>query len=145
MCDKHGRDARLTLDPPDLFTGLQPEPRVQVRERFVEKQYLRHFHKRSRYRDALLLAAGHLARLAVEKSLDLNEPRGLFRLRDHFLLRHFVFSLAVLKREHDVLTRREMRVERVALEDHADAALFRRQLRHIVLPEVDFAVGRAHV
>src|SRR6266542_1322087 len=72
-------------------------------------------------RDSLPLAAGELARLAREEMLDAEQRRGPLGLR--LLLR--LLDALRLQREDDVLVDGEVRIERVALEDHGDAALAR--------------------
>ena len=53
-----------------------------------------------------------------------------------------VLPFQVLQREDDVLPNREMRIERIVLKHHAHSAFFRRQRRHVLIPEKDLATGR---
>ena len=52
---------------------------VEVGERLVEQQELRLLDQGARQRDALLLPARHLGRLALQELLDLNQARRLAR------------------------------------------------------------------
>ena len=55
--------------------------RVEVGQRLVEQEDLRLAHQRAAHRDALALAAGELARLAVEQMIDLQHLRDLAHRR----------------------------------------------------------------
>src|SRR6185437_12325946 len=63
-------------EPDSLLEALDLEPRrgaqlgVEVRQRLVEQQRGRLAHQRAGERDALTLAAGELARLAIEQPRD---------------------------------------------------------------------------
>src|SRR5205814_3720206 len=88
--------------------------------------------------DALPLAAGELARLALEKMLDAEERRGPFGLRLLLRLR----DALRLQREGDVFVDAEVRIERVALEDHGDATLARGKVVDDAAADEDVAGGR---
>ena len=89
--------------------------------------------------DALLLAAGHLAGLALEQLLDLNELRRGEHLLLHGLPAQLRLAAQILQREEDVLAHGQMRIEGIILENQTDAALFGRQSGHIVFAEEDLA------
>ena len=79
---------------------------------------------RPAHRDALTLTTRECARLALQEVLDLEDLGGpLDALRD-LLLRHLV----ELEAEGEVVLNRHVRVERVALEDHRDVPLLRREV-----------------
>src|SRR6266542_203701 len=86
---------------------------------------------------ALPLAAGELARLALEEMLDAEQRRRPLRLR--LLLR--LLDALRLQREDDVLVDGEVRIERVALEDHGDAALARGEVVDDAAADEDVAGG----
>ena len=142
MRDKYRRDERFFLDAADLLTRLKAESRVQVRERFVQKKHLRTFHQGARDGDTLLLAAGQLVRLPLQIIFDLDQFRGFHHLLVHHFLLEFRLAFQVLQREADVLPDRQMRIQSIVLEDHADAAVLRRKLRHVIFSEKDLAAGR---
>ena len=140
--DEHGRNFRFTLDTADFLPRLKPQARVEIGERLVQQQHARPLHQRARDGDALLLSAGELAGLAIHQLIDLDELRRLKRLFPHRFLGEPVLALEVFQREQDVLQNGQVRIERIALENEAHAALFRRQRGHIVIPKEDFAAGR---
>ena len=63
--DEDGGHAELALDFLDLDLHRRAQVPVERRERLVEQQHLGPDDERARQRDALLLAAGELARLAI--------------------------------------------------------------------------------
>ena len=74
--DVDERDPDLVLDPLQLELELLAELQVERAERLVEQENPRLVHERARERDALLLPAGELLRLA------LCEPREADQLED---------------------------------------------------------------
>ena len=139
MCDEDCRYAGFLLDAADFLTGLQTQARVEVRQRLVEKKHARYFDQGTGDGDTLLLTAGELARFSVHKMVDLYQFCGFEGFVFHDLLRELCAAFQVFKRERDVLAHGEMRVEGVVLEDQADSAVFRRQVRDIGLTEPDLA------
>ena len=106
----------------DLGAHVDAQLGVEIGQRLVEQEELRIAHQRAPHGDALALAAGQLAGLAVEQRLDLQQ-RGDARDRGVLLgLGH----AAALHAEGHVLARRHRRVERVGLEHHGDVAILRR-------------------
>ncbi len=90
---------------------------------------------RAAHRDALALAAGELAGLALEV---LGEPEQLRHLGDAPLALALLHARD-LEREADVRRDGEVRVERVVLEHHRDVALLRRVVRHVAVADQDRA------
>ena len=83
-------------------------------------------HDGAAHGDALALAAGKLARHAVEQRVESEDARGLA----HPLRRSRLWATPrISQREAHVLGDRHVRIERVGLEDHGDVALLR---RHVV-------------
>ena len=138
MCHEQGGHARLALQRRDLGTHVDPELRVQVRQRLVHEERLRVAHQRPTQRDPLALPAGQLARLAVEQTVQLEAPRRLLHLRPHLGPRH----LARLEPEGEVPVHRHLRVERIVLEHHRHVAPARRQPLHLAAADGD--APRAH-
>ena len=90
---------------------------VEVGERLVEQQQLGPRRERARERDALLLAAGELVRIAVATLVAARRCRAALRRARH------ARAAASARRPKPTLSRdREMRKQRVVLEHHADAA-----------------------
>ena len=79
MRDEDERDAELGLERLELDLEVLAQPGVERAERLVEQQHARAQHERARERDALLLAAGELVRLALREA---GEPDELERLAD---------------------------------------------------------------
>ena len=111
----------------DLQPHLDAQRGVEIRQRLVEQECLRLAHDGAADRDALALAAGEFARLAIEIG---REVQGRGRRLD----------LAVdlrprqaghLQAEGDVVAHAHMRIERVGLEHHRQAALGRRHVDHV--------------
>ena len=102
----------IVLQLRDLRTRLDAQLRVEVREWLVHQKRLRMAHDRAAHRDALALAAGEVARLALEQLLEVEDARRVLDARVDLGLRHLLDAQA----EGDVLVDREVRIERVALE-----------------------------
>ena len=124
----------LGLQLLQLLAHLDPQERVERRERLVQQQHLRVGDQRARQGDALLLPARELGRQplgillhvhALEHPLGLPPPLGLL-------------DAAHVQAEGDVVDAGEMREQRVGLEHHRRAALRRRQV-------VDDLVADHHV
>src|SRR5262249_20791598 len=114
------------------------ELRVEVRERLIEQEDRRLAHHRARERDALALAAGELARLALEQMADAEKPGGPVDL----LPERRSLDMLRLQRERDVVENGHVRVERVALEDHCDLPRARRQIVHNLAADQELAGAR---
>ena len=109
-----------------LELHLLAELQVERAERLVEQQHARLVDERARERDALLLAARELPRLALAEPVEADELEDLARpARATSLPR----TPSAAQAEGDVLEDRQVREERVALEDGVDVALVRRPAR----------------
>ena len=96
--------------------------RVERRERLVEQQHRRLDRQRAGDRDALLLAAGELVRVAVG---GLREAHQLQQLVGALEARRLVLA-AHAQAEGDVGAHVHVREQAVCLKDHAHVALVRR-------------------
>ena len=115
---------------------MHPEFGVEIRKRFVHQEHARIPHQRPAERHALLLATGEFARTPVQEVLDIEEfGRFLHPLLDLRLRR-----LAHLQRERQVLLDRFVRIQRIVLEHHGDVAVFRIEIIHQLVANVDIAV-----
>ena len=110
----------------ELLPGRRPQLGVQVGERFVQQEHRRLAHDGARERDPLPLAPGKLARLTVQELADAQQSRGPLHLLAVLLPGDFLR----FERESDVLVDRKVGIEGVALEDHGDPPLARRELIH---------------
>ena len=71
------RDPDLDLDALELDLEPLAELEVERPERLVEEEHVRPVHERPGERDALLLAARQLVRLATRVALEMDELQGL--------------------------------------------------------------------
>ena len=134
----HERDADLLLDPLELDLQLLAQAQVERAERLVEEQRTRAVDERAGERDALLLTARELRRLALGQVAELDELQRVVRaLGDLGLV-----DLLALEPERDVLQDGQMREQRVGLEDGVDVALVRRVIGDVSPAEKDAAGGR---
>src|SRR4051812_40777468 len=125
------------LEALDLAARLDAQLGVEVGERLVHEEDLRVADERAAERDALLLAAGQLARTALEQLAELQRAgRAAHALVDLRLRR-----LAPPEREGEVVVDRHLRVQRVVLEHHRDVALARGDAVDHPLPDADLALG----
>ena len=118
-------DAETALQVLDLDAHLAAQLGVEVGQRLVEQEDLRIAHDGAAHGDALALAAGELARAALEQVLEFQRPG---RRRDpavDLVLRRAAVAQAV----GHVVVDLHMRVERIVLEHHGDVALGRARSR----------------
>jgi porphobilinogen deaminase len=119
----------------DLEAHFLAQLRVEVGQGLVHQAHRRFGDNGATERDALLLAAGELSRLAVEQRRksehvgDALEPAVAVG----------IVHVAHAEAENDVLGDRKMRNQRVRLEHHGDVALRGRQARDIVAADEDTA------
>ena len=120
-----------------LDTQVGTELCIQIRERLVEKEDVHVAHKGAPDGDSLALAARKRRRLPLEKRLYLKDIGSACHAFLDLALRH----AGVLEAERHVSFDGHLRVQRVALENHADAA-FRRFGPSDVAPlDEDLAAG----
>ena len=84
--DEQRGDVLPLLDAPDLVAHREAGRRVERRQRLVEQQRTRLEHQRAGERDALLLAAGELARQPVAETGEVDQLQ--HRLRTPLALAH---------------------------------------------------------
>ena len=135
MSDEERGDTQVGLDASDLIAQLHPHLRVEGRERFIEEQHPRPRHQGSGEGDSLLLATGELVCVAPGEVAETDEIECPRRASATFGGR----DLAHPKPELHVLDRREVRKERVGLEDHADVPLVHRHVDHVDAVDQDAA------
>ena len=126
-------DADTLLDGRQFRLRAFAEIPVQRRHRLVEEQQQRLLDERPRQRDALLLAAGQLVRLAAREGAELD-------LREHggdALLDLGARDRLLAQTERHVVEHGEMREERVGLEHHVDRSPVRRHVGHVAAVQED--------
>jgi hypothetical protein len=109
--------AVLQLD--DLGARLHAQLCVEVRQRLVHEVDRRLPDDGASHRHALALATRQVLGLAIEERREVEDARRLANPTRPLLLRHPM----LLEREAHVLRHRELRVQRVVLEDHGDVAV----------------------
>ncbi len=107
-------------------------------KRLVEQEGLGLAHDGAADRHPLALAARELAGLAVHQVLDLEDARGVRHPHRDLVARHAAHAQA----KAEVLLHRHMRIERIGLEHHGDAALGRVEVRHILAADEHLAGRR---
>ena len=115
------------------------QPGVEVGERLVEQEHERLLDQRPTQRDALLLAARHLAGLALQQVGDVQDLGD--RLDPGLDLG--LGPVLELEPEGDVVVRGHVRVQRVVLEHHRHPPLVGRRLGDVLVAEEDPAVVEA--
>ncbi len=125
------------VQPLDLDAQLRAQLGVEVRERLVEEEDIDIAHQCPADGDALALAAGKRCRLSLEKRLDLQDLGGAGHPLVDLGLRH----LGHLQAEGEVLLHRHLRIERIGLEHHADAAVLGLFPSDVLALDEDLPVG----
>ncbi len=121
----------------DLDAHLDAQAGVEVGERLVEQEDARVADDGAADGDALALAAGELLGLAVEQVGDLQDAGRVLDPR----LGGLGVDLRQLEAEAHVVVDGHVRVERVGLEHHRDAALGRRQVVDDLVADQQLARG----
>ena len=137
MGDHDEGDAELALDLLQLHHHLLAQAVVERAERLVEEQHRGLADECAGERDALLLAAAQVPRVAIRKLVE----------ADHLQhLAHLAIALAALdaldlEAELDVLVHVAVGEEREALEHHGGVALRRREVGDVLAGDVDLSLG----
>ena len=118
---------------------MHAELRVEIREGLVHQVGLGLAHDRAAHGHPLALAAGESPRLSLE---ELREPENVGRLA-YPLVDLGLRCLPQAEAERDVVVDREVRVERVALEDHRDVAIPGRHVIDDAIADSDDAFADA--
>ena len=137
--DVHERRLRARLDLLELELHLLAQLEVERAERLVEQERGRLVDERARERDALLLAAGELARLALLHALEAHRAQRRGDARAHLVAAHALDA----QPERHVLEHAHVREERVRLEHHVDVPLGRRHVRDVAAAQEDAAAASA--
>ena len=136
------RLADLVLDPLELGAHVRAEGGVEVRERLVEQEDRRLDDHASAERDLLHVVDRQARRVPVERRGQPDRVRDRAHLAVELLLRQPVLLLHP-QPEGEVLVDRHVGEDRVVLEDEADVAVARVELRDRDLVEVDLAARSA--
>ena len=125
------------MEAGDLGSRLDAEFGIEVGQRLVHEEHGRLADDRPTEGDALSLATGQFLGLAVEELLEVEDARGVVDP----LLDLGVGDLAQLQAERQVVADGHVGVERVALEDHRDVAIFRRDVVDDAIADPERAVA----
>ena len=128
--------AQVAVQPRQLDAHLHAQLGVEVGERLVEEEDIRLAHDRASDRHALPLAARKGARMAVEYFGNLQDAGGA----PHLVVDFFLPGAGDAQAKGHVLEHRHMRIERIGLEHHGDAAFGRAQRVNPLAADVDAAV-----
>ncbi len=135
--DVDGGGPELLLQFCHLHAHLDPQRRIEIRQRLVEQKRFRLAHDRAPYCDALTLAARKLARLAVQIG---RQVQGGGR-RLHLAVDVRARQACHLQAERDVAADAHVRIERIGLEHHRQPALRRWHVHHVLAVDQDLTAG----
>ena len=127
--------AQHALQADDLAAHLDAQLGVQVAQRLVHQEDARVADDGAAQRHALPLAAGELARPAVQQALDVQHRRDFMHALVDFRLGH----AAPPERVTDVAADFVVRVKGVILEHHGDVAMPRRHVVHQFVVDANLA------
>jgi hypothetical protein len=132
----HGQ-VEVLLQFADFLADAAAQLGVEIGERLVEEQHLRLQHQRTGDRDALLLAARELGRVAVLEALEADQRQLLQRHLLRLLLAEALHRRAI----GGVVEHAHMREQRVGLEHHRDVAIGGRELGDVLAADQDLALA----
>ena len=136
--DVDHRVAEVAVQLGDLDAHLHAQLGIEVRQRLVEQEDPRLAHDGAADGDALALAAGELPSACARAAARSAGSRAARCTRGS--ISAFVYA-GGLEAEGEVLVDRHVRIERVGLEHHGDAALGRRHLVHALAVDQQLAAG----
>ena len=130
-------DADVLLKALKFRPHVDPQFRIEVAERLVHEEDLRLPYDGSTDRHSLALSAAELSRFTSEERLDLQELRRSIHPLDDLAFR----DLSVLQGKRKILVHGHVRIQGIALEHHRDVPIFRLQVIHEAVPNVNLALG----
>ena len=137
MGDIDGCCPQLRVEPGNFHPCVMPQRRIEIGQRLIEQKHIGIAHNCPANRHPLALTTREGRRAAVQQGLHLQDLRSrLNPLADLF----FGHPLQI-KREGHVIKNRHMRIERIGLKHHGNAAFGRRQIRDRLISNANIAAG----
>ena len=137
MGDVNRRNLQFLLNTPKLNLHSLAKLEIECSERLVHQEHARRIGHGPRHGDALRLAAAELGGISVLDAGQMNQIQQLANAIPDLLLA----GATLLEAEADIVRDRHVREQGIVLEDHADFPLLRGDVRHVVVAEVDRALG----
>ncbi|ENN85188.1 hypothetical protein RHSP_55751 [Rhizobium freirei PRF 81] len=132
----HGR-TKAAMKPLQLDAQLGSKLGIEIGERLVEQEDIDITYESAADGDALALTAGKFARPPLAQGIDLQDPHGAVDALSELVLSH----AGDAKPEGEISLDRHRRIERIGLEDHADAAILRLLPGNVLVADPDLPVA----
>ena len=126
-------DTKPTLELLELGAGVRADLRVKIGQRLVHQEECRFAHDGASERNALLLSAGKLMRLALKQRINAEHVYDALDTPRDLVARHVM----TLEAKREIVPHGHVRIERVILEYHGDVARFGGHRRDVGLAEQD--------
>ena len=137
MGDVDGAGSELLVEVHNAVAHFATQAGVEVGERLIHQEQARIAHNRPRHRHPLPLAAGELRRFAIEQGIQLQHLRDFIHPR----LPAGLLLFAHLHAEGDVVAHRQVRKQRIVLEDHREVALSGRHFGDVLIVQPDLPLA----
>ena len=121
----HGR-FELVMEFGDMQAHLNAQFGIEVRKGFIKHKHPWITYNSAADGNALTLTARKLLRLTIQQMRELQRFRHHFNLTANFIFWYFVHFQAIAH----IFRHRHMRIERIGLEYHSDAAMGRNDIIH---------------
>jgi hypothetical protein len=135
--DVDRRRTKVALNAGNLGSHLDAQLGIEIRQRLVHQERAGLAHDGAAHGDALTLAARKVPRLSIEELFESENVGGFGHAPADLAAAHLVEFEA----EAQIVRHRQMRVERVVLEDHRDVAILRRDAVDDAFADPDMALG----
>ena len=132
------RRLQLVMQIADLEPHVATQGSIEIGQRLVEEKRLGLAHDGATDCNALALTAGQLSRPPIEIVGEIEDMR---RVLDLLVDRSLVLAIH-LQRKGDVAVDAHMRIERIGLEYHRQAAFGRRLVGHVLAIDDDAAAAQ---
>ena len=128
----HG-GAEFSLEPPNLASHRLSQTGVEVADRLVEQVQVRLLHDRAADRHPLLFPSGNRLDSPIEERFDAEQTRDAFDALGDLAARGPPYAQRIGK----IFAHGHVRIERIALEHHADAAVAGLNSRNFAISQED--------